>query len=181
MGSARLTHPDGALADVEDEGWDTVVIVPGLEGERAALSISMPNPHTVVALGEEGELDAATFAGLTDSGAPVVYEPVPQAGTNLELVVPLGQEVDAVTGDRVGRARLRVLERGVGETRSCGTGCCAAAVALHVWEGEGAPEDYRLLVPGGEVGVHVGAAPFAEGSTVLLTGPAEITGRVSIG
>ena len=181
MGSARLTHPDGALADVEDEGWDTVVIVPGLEGERAALSISMPNPHTVVALGEEGELDAATFAGLTDSGAPVVYEPVPQAGTNLELVVPLGQEVDAVTGDRVERARLRVLERGVGETRSCGTGCCAAAVALHVWEGEGAPEDYRLLVPGGEVGVHVGAAPFAEGSTVLLTGPAEITGRVSIG
>ena len=181
MGSARLTHPDGALADVEDEGWDTVVIVPGLEGERAALSISMPNPHTVVALGEEGELDAATFAGLTGSGAPVVYEPVPQAGTNLELVVPLGQEVDAVTGDRVERARLRVLERGVGETRSCGTGCCAAAVALHVWEGEGAPEDYRLLVPGGEVGVHVGAAPLAEGSTVLLTGPAEITGRVSIG
>ena len=181
MGSARLTHPDGALADVEDEGWDTVVIVPGLEGERAALSVSMPNPHTVVALGEEDELDAAAFAGLAGSVAPAVYEPVPQAGTNLELVVPLGQEVDAVTGDRVGRARLRVLERGVGETRSCGTGCCAAAVALHVWEGEGAPEDYRLLVPGGEVGVHVGAAPLAEGSTVLLTGPAEITGRVSIG
>ena len=181
MGSARLTHPDGALADVEDEGWDTVVTVPGLEGERAALSISMPNPHTVVALGEEDELDAAAFAGLAGSGAPAVYEPVPQAGTNLELVVPLGQEADTVTGDRVGRARLRVLERGVGETRSCGTGCCAAAVALHVWEGEGAPEDYRLLVPGGEVGVHVGAAPLAEGSTVLLTGPAEITGRVSIG
>ena len=181
MGSARLTHPDGALADVEDEGWDTVVTVPGLEGERAALSISMPNPHTVVALGEEDELDAAAFAGLAGSGAPAVYEPVPQAGTNLELVVPLGQEADTVTGDRVGRARLRVLERGVGETRSCGTGCCAVAVALHVWEGEGAPQDYRLLVPGGEVGVHVGADPFAEGSTVLLTGPAEITGRVVIG
>ena len=177
LGPARLASPEEA----EDEGWDTAVVVPGLDGPRAALSVEIAGPHTVVALGEESELEAAAFAGLTDSADPVAYEPAPEVGTNLELVVPLGQEVDAVTGDRVGRARLRVLERGVGETRSCGTGCCAAAVALHVWEGEGAPEDYRLLVPGGEVGVHVGAAPLAEGSTVLLTGPAEITGRVSIG
>jgi len=52
---------------------------------------------------------------------------------------------------------------------------------VRVGGGGGAPDDCRLLVPGGEVGVHVGAAPFAEGSTVLLTGPAEITGRASIG
>ena len=181
MGPARLTRPDGAVADVEADGWDTVVVVPGLEGGRAALSVSMPNPHTVVALGSESELDAAAFAGLTGSGAPVVYEPVPRTGTNLELVVPLGEVTDAATGERVGRARLRVLERGVGETRSCGTGCCAAAVALHAWEGEDAPEDYLLLVPGGEIGVHVGADPLAGGSTVLLTGPAEITGRVRVG
>ena len=181
MGPARLTRPDGAVADVEADGWDTVVVVPGLEGGRAALSVSMPNPHTVVALGSESELDAAAFAGLTGSGAPVVYEPVPRTGTNLELVVPLGEVTDAATGERVGRARLRVLERGVGETRSCGTGCCAAAVALHAWEGEDAPEDYLLLVPGGEIGVHVGADPLAGGSAVLLTGPAEITGRVRVG
>ena len=181
MGPARLTRPDGAVADTDADGWDTVVVVPGLEGGRAALSVSMPNPHTVVALGSESELDAAAFAGLTGSGAPVVYEPVPRTGTNLELVVPLGEVTDAATGERVGRARLRVLERGVGETRSCGTGCCAAAVALHAWEGEDAPEDYLLLVPGGEIGVHVGADPLAGGSTVLLTGPAEITGRVRVG
>ena len=181
MGPARLTRPDGAVADVDADGWDTVVVVPGLEGGRAALSVSMPNPHTVVALGSESELDAAAFAGLTGSGAPVVYEPVPRTGTNLELVVPLGEVTDTATGERVGRARLRVLERGVGETRSCGTGCCAAAVALHAWEGEDAPEDYLLLVPGGEIGVHVGADPLAGGSAVLLTGPAEITGRVRVG
>ena len=181
MGPARLTRPDGAVADIEADGWDTVVVVPGLEGGRAALSVSMPNPHTVVALGSESELDAAAFAGLTGSGAPVVYEPVPRTGTNLELVVPLGEVTDTATGERVGRARLRVLERGVGETRSCGTGCCAAAVALHAWEGEDAPEDYLLLVPGGEIGVHVGADPLAGGSAVLLTGPAEITGRVRVG
>ena len=180
MGPARPIRPVGALADAEEDGWDTVVVVPGLERERAALSISMPNPHTVVALGDEDELCAADFAGLTDSGDPVVYDPAPMAGTNLELVVPMGGDADSATGDRVGRASVRVLERGVGETRSCGTGCCAVAVALHVWEGDDAPEDYLLQVLGGEIGVHVGADPFAEGSTVLLTGPAAITGRATV-
>jgi len=176
MGPARLTRPEEA----DDEGWDTTVMVPGLAGPRAALSVEMPNPHTVVALGEEDELEAAVFAGLTDSAAPVVYDPLPEVGTNLELVVPLGEEVDPDTQAPVGIARMRVLERGVGETLSCGTGCCAAAVALHIWTGPGAPEDYRLLVPGGEIGVHVGANPLAEDSTVLLTGPATVTGRVTI-
>lgn len=179
MGPARLTRPAGAEADVDTEGWDTAVDVPGLDGERAALSIEMPNPHTVVALADEDELDAALFAGLTDSDAPG-YEPLPPEGTNLELVVPLGEEVDEETGEWIGVARMRVLERGVGETLSCGTGCCAVAVALHEWVGPQAPTDYRLLVPGGEIGVHVGEDPWADGATVLLTGPAEITGRVTV-
>ena len=176
MGPARLTRPEEA----DDEGWDTTVMVPGLAGPRAALSVEMPNPHTVVALGEENELEAAAFAGLTDSADPVAYDPVPEAGTNLELVVPLGEEIDPDSQSPVGVARMRVLERGVGETPSYGAGCCAVAVALHTWTGPGAPEDYRLLVPGGEIGVHVGANPLAEDSTVLLTGPAAVTGRVTI-
>lgn len=191
MGPARLIRPEHALGEVDDEGWDTAVTVPGLQGPRAALSIAMPNPHTVVALADEAELDAALLAGLADSDAPV-YEPVPPQGTNLELVVPLGEETDdAPTSEdsgltspepapRVGRARMRVLERGVGETRSCGTGCCAVAVALHEWEGEGAPTDYLIDVPGGQVGVHVGADPWAEDATVLLTGPATITGYLTL-
>ena len=56
----------------------------------------------------------------------------------------------------------------------------AVAVALHAWTGPGAPEDYRLLVPGGEIGVHVGADPLGEDGSVLLTGPATITGRVTV-
>ncbi len=180
MGPARLATVKNPQADAVTEGWDTQVTVPGLDGARAALSLAMPNPHTVVALGEEAELAAADFAGLTDSGEPVSYDPWPTAGTNLELVVPLGEQTDPLTGAIVGLARMRVLERGVGETRSCGTGCCAVAVALHEWTGRGAPQDYRLLVPGGEVGVHVGSDPLAEGATILLTGPAEITGRITL-
>ena len=176
MGPVRLTSPEEA----DDEGWDTAVVVPGLVGQRAALSVEISGPHTVVALGEEGELEAAAFAGLTDSTDPVAYDPAPEAGTNLELVVPLGEESDPDTHSPVGIARMRVLERGVGESLSYGAGCCAVAVALHSWTGPGAPEDYRLLVPGGEIGVHVGADPLGEDSSVLLTGPAAITGRVTV-
>ena len=176
LGPARLASPEEA----EDEGWDTAVVVPGLDGPRAALSVEIAGPHTVVALGEEGELEAAAFAGLTDSADPVAYEPAPEVGTNLELVVPLGEETDPDTQSSVGVARMRVLERGVGESLSYGAGCCAVAVALHAWTGPGAPEDYRLLVPGGEIGVHVGADPLGEDSSVLLTGPATITGRITV-
>ena len=178
MGPARLTRPEGSVADADAEGWDTAVAVPGLEGDRAALSIAMPNPHTVVALADRGELEAAALAGLTDSDAPG-YEPRPGEGTNLELVVALADQVED-DGSVVGRARMRVLERGVGETRSCGTGCCAAAVALHEWLGDDAPESYLIDVPGGQVGVHVGQDPWAPGATVLLTGPAQVTGRVTL-
>ncbi|MFC2545702.1 MAG: hypothetical protein ACFNX4_02480, partial [Actinomyces oris] len=107
MGPARLASPEEA----EDEGWDTAVVVPGLDGARAALSVEISAPHAVVALGEENELEAAAFTGLTDSAAPVVYDPVPESGTNLELVVPLGEETDPDTQSPVGIARMRVLER----------------------------------------------------------------------
>ena len=94
--------------------------------------------------------------------------------------MPLGEETDPDTQSSVGIARMRVLERGVGESLSYGAGCCAVAVALHAWTGPGAPEDYRLLVPGGEIGVHVGGDPLGEDSSVLLTGPATITGRITV-
>ncbi|MDO4242691.1 MAG: diaminopimelate epimerase [Actinomyces sp.] len=180
MGRARLPRTEGAQADPHEEGWDTAVTVPGLAGPRAGLSLAMPNPHTVVALADDEELVAADLTGLAGSGAPVLYDPEPPRGTNLELVVPLGERVDPATGERVGLARLRVLERGVGETRSCGTGGCAAAVALHTWEGEGAPEDYLIEMPGGQLGVHVGTDPLGSDETVLLTGPATIVGRVTL-
>ncbi|MFC4556345.1 diaminopimelate epimerase [Georgenia faecalis] len=163
MGPWRM--PGGAAAI--DQGYDVAVVVAGLAGARAGLRVDVPNPHTVVALPDVAELDAA------DLGPAVVVEPVPPAGTNVELVVPLGEEV--LDGEAVGTVRMRVQERGVGETRSCGTGTCAAALAVRAWAGRGAPDAWRVLVPGGEVRVRV-----VDGDRVELTGPAVLVADVSL-
>ncbi len=61
----------------------------------------------------------------------------------------------------------RVVERGVGETRSCGTGACAAAYAALVADGR-TEGTVQVDVPGGRLTVQV-----TPGTTVL-TGPAVI-------
>ena len=63
---------------------------------------------------------------------------------------------------------MRVHERGSGETLSCGTGAAAAALATREWAGAGAPNTWRVEVPGGVVGVRV------LDDHVYLSGPAEL-------
>ena len=160
----RWTMPGGQAA--VSAGYDVVVGVPGLDGPRGGLRVTVPNPHTVVALPDEAELAGAVLT------ARPTYDPVPPEGTNLELVVPLGES--GGDGEAVGHLRMRVLERGVGETRSCGTGTCAAALAVRAWAGDGAPDTWQVLVPGGQVTVRV------LGDTVTLTGPAVLTADVTL-
>ena len=164
MGRWSLVGGEAALR----EGSDALVHVAGLDGvARAGLSLDLGNPHTVVALAEPSELAAADL-----TRAPQV-EPVPPSGTNVELVVPL-LAVD-VTGDDVadiGEVAMRVHERGSGETRSCGTGACAAALAVRAWAGAGSPAVWRVEVPGGQLVVTVGAGSSLVEGTVWLSGPA---------
>ena len=74
--------------------------------------------------------------------------------------------------DGVGHIRMRVHERGSGETLSCGTGAAAAALAIRYWAGRGAPNQWRVEVPGGTLGVRMFAAE--DGEHVSLSGPAEL-------
>lgn len=158
MGPWELLDPGTARA----RGMDALVDIPGLDVDRPALSISMGNPHTVVALAEYAELGRAEL-----HAAPTVQPPPPE-GTNVELVVPS----DPLVGDDgVGRVTMRVHERGVGETLSCGTGACAAAAAIRYWAGAGAPDRWLVDVPGGTVGVTFFPGPEGR-EHVQLSGPA---------
>ncbi len=119
-----------------------------------AIAVRMPNPHLV-----------AFVDHLEDAGdlcdAPGIEPPTAAPdGANVELVVRRGPCHIA----------MRVFERGVGETRSCGTGAAAAAIAAAYDAGElslDAPVDVRVDVPGGSLVVTVHPSGTAD-----LTGPA---------
>jgi diaminopimelate epimerase len=132
----------------------------GLSVARPGLGVDVGNPHVVVALPGEDELEA-----LELTYKPVL-EPDPVAGANVEFVVP----ADPLVQDGVGVIRMRVFERGVGETLSCGTGVAAAALAVRHWAGSAAPNDWRVDLPGGTLGVRM--VPRGDELHVLLSGPA---------
>lgn len=161
LGDGRYAAGMGqwTLGDARD-GFDVEVGARGLQHARPGLSVDVGNPHHVVALASADELEA-----LDLSTAPIV-SPAPPGGSNVEFAVALGGEV--VDGVTRGRVRMRVHERGSGETRSCGTGACAVALAMRSWAGAGAPDVWDVEVPGGMLTVRV------LGDRTTLEGPAVI-------
>ncbi|MDO4919539.1 diaminopimelate epimerase [Kocuria sp.] len=164
MGPWSFTHGDEA----RERGSDCVVTAAGLTVPRPGVSIDMGNPHTVVALSEGEKLD-----GLDLHTAPVV-EPAPAQGTNVEFVVPLEHE-----DSDVGRLEMRVHERGVGETFSCGTGACAAAAATRFWGGPDSPDRWFVRVPGGVLSVTFAPAPDGT-EHVVLAGPVRVVAEARL-
>jgi len=141
---------------------ESLVEAQGLDVARPAQGIDVGNPHAVVALAELGDL-----ASLKLIEAPVI-SPNPPAGANVEFVVPN----DPMVQNGVGHISMRVFERGVGETLSCGTGVAAAALATRFWAGSDAPSQWQVNVPGGVVGVRMFATE--DGEHVSISGPAEL-------
>ena len=142
------------------DGGDALVRARNLSVARPGLGINVGNPHVVVALSSTDELASA------DLGYIPVLDPEPADGANVEFVVP----GDPMVKDGVGEITMRVHERGSGETLSCGTGAAAAALATRHWAGSGAPNQWRVHVPGGTLGVRMWAAE--DGEHVSLSGPA---------
>ena len=144
------------------DGGEPLVRARNLAVARPGLGINVGNPHVVVALASDEELDSA------DLGYIPILDPAAPAGVNVELVVPF----DPLVTDGVGHIRMRVHERGSGETLSCGTGAAAAALATRHWAGAGAPNQWKVEVPGGTVGVRMFATE--DGEHVSLSGPADL-------
>jgi diaminopimelate epimerase len=142
---------------------EVLVSARGIDVPRPAQGINVGNPHLVVALASTEELDA-----LDLSAAPLM-NPAPEHGANIEFVVP----ADPMINNGVGKISMRVFERGVGETLSCGTGIVAAALATRLWAGADAPNQWTVEVPGGTLGVRMFATE--EGEHVGLSGPAELS------
>ncbi|HIV57426.1 MAG TPA: diaminopimelate epimerase [Candidatus Stackebrandtia faecavium] len=154
-GVKTVTRVDGEyqvdMGPVRLDGDATAVLAAGraYSGKRAY----MPNPHLVCRVDDIDTLD------LTE--APRVdHERFPD-GVNVEFIEPTPEGI-----------RMRVHERGVGETLSCGTGACAAAAVVVGNQGECVVE-----VPGGRLTVTVTpdtillrgqAVIVAEGTTVLV-------------
>lgn len=147
---------------------DHLVAARGLHVPRPGVGIDLGNPHVVTALADDAKLD-----GLDLSEAPTL-EPAPESGANVEFVVP----EEPLIKNGVARIRMRVHERGSGETLSCGTGTAAAALAFRYWGGEEMPNHWSVEVPGGRLAVRM--FPTEEGEHVSLSGPAELVYRGTI-
>jgi len=144
------------------EGGEPLVRVRNLAVGRPGLGINVGNPHVVVALASDDELESL------DLGYVPILEPETPDGANIEFVVP----AEPLVRNGVGYIRMRVHERGSGETLSCGTGVAAAALATRHWAGAGAPNQWKVEVPGGTLGVRM--FPTEDGEHVSLSGPAEL-------
>ncbi|UXX95724.1 diaminopimelate epimerase [Streptomyces sp. AD2-2] len=150
MGKARLPEGDVKVT-VGDRSWP-------------ARNVNMGNPHAVAFV------DDLAHAG--DLYTPPPFSPAAAYpdGVNVEFVVDRGPR----------HVAMRVHERGAGETRSCGTGACAVAVATARRDGidpavTGTHATYTVDVPGGTLVIT--ERPDGE---IELTGPAVIVAEGEI-
>ena len=150
-----------ALIPTTLPGEDSVVAAPlTIAGETWAVTcVSMGNPHAII------WVDDVDAAPVTTVGPLIETDPAFPKKTNVEFA--------SVTAE--GLIRLRVWERGVGETLACGTGACAAVVAASL---AGLVDRAAAVeLPGGELVVRWG-----EDGHVYMSGPAEtvFTGTIAL-
>ena len=134
----------------------------GLAGENAVYPLALPSGTVLVSVVSMGNPHAVQVVDDVDTA------PVGQTGPLIEHHPRFPRKVNAGFMQVVNRShiRLRVFERGAGETLACGTGACAAVVA-GIRRGL-LDSPVRVSAPGGELAVAWAGA----GQSVFLSGPA---------
>ncbi|MER7954996.1 diaminopimelate epimerase [Streptomyces sp. NPDC096030] len=150
MGRARLPE-EGVTVTVDGRSWP-------------ARNVNMGNPHAVAFV------DSLDHAGDLFTEPPYAPAEVFPDGVNIEFVADRGTR----------HVAMRVHERGAAETRSCGTGACAVAVAAARRDGvdpavSGEPVAYTVDVLGGTLTI----TEHPDGE-VEMTGPAVIVAEGTI-
>ncbi len=153
MGVPRFGPEDIPLHGFEAESDAYMLRIDGVSVRFGA--VSMGNPHAVIEVDDLGMHDVNT-AAVAAIGAALQVQPVFPQSANIGFV----QVVDP------GHIRLRVYERGVGETLACGSGACAAAAVL-MRRGR-VDREVVVSLPGGDLRI---AWPD-DGAQVLMSGPA---------
>lgn len=142
MGVPRFASPGESMLQVDGE-------------EVLFTEVSMGNPHIVLRVPSVEEAPVGTLGARLES-----HQRFPQR-TNVGFL----QVIDPA------HARLRVFERGVGETKACGTGACAAMASAR---------RQGLLAAEAEISLPGGALQLrwqGEGSNLWMTGPATVAFR----
>ena len=147
MGAPRLV-PEQIPFQADAEALSYTVEVDGQRHELAA--VSMGNPHAVL------RVDNVDSAPVHSLGPKLEHHPRFPKRVNVGFLQVINRQ----------QARLRVWERGAGETQACGTGACAAAVAAIRQGWMDSP--LQLELPGGSLSIEW-AGP---GQPVMMTGPA---------
>ena len=152
MGRPGLAPADiPFLADRADPVGDSLRYrLATAEAEVVLAPVSMGNPHAVI------EVDDIVSAPVKRLGTAVQSSPAFPEGVNVGFLQVVQKDF----------ARLRVYERGAGETRACGSGACAAMVAGRL---------LGRLDPEATVSLRGGEASLrwpGEGEAVTMTGPA---------
>ncbi|MGV0834716.1 diaminopimelate epimerase [Mycolicibacterium thermoresistibile] len=154
-----LHRAEPTVADITVEMGKTNQLGTGaavVGGRRfTGLAVDVGNPHLACV---DADLTEQTLAEL-DVGAPVQFD---------TDQFPDGVNIEVLTSPVDGAVTMRVHERGVGETRSCGTGTVAAAVAALHQQGTDTGA-LQVRVPGGAVTVTITeTTSFLRGPSVLV-------------
>lgn len=152
VGMGRAVLPEGDVTvSVGDRAWP-------------ARNVNMGNPHAVAFVSD------LAHAGNLFTAPPFSPAEAYPDGVNVEFVVDRGPR----------HVAMRVHERGSGETRSCGTGACAVAVAAARRDGQdpavtGTPVSYAVDLPGGRLVI----TEHPDGA-IEMTGPAVVVAEGEI-